>query len=106
MDEPGGNGEDGAPHSGAVTPALAVLAAALDAYLAEVHAGGLGRISDSDLVAETRALEVHRRRLAAADAVLISELERRNLPARLTTRSTSTLLPRAAAAYVLHRRMT
>src|SRR3978361_2128346 len=92
MDELGGNGEADALHSGAVTACLSVLSTALDAYLAEVEAGGLGRVSDADLLAETRAFEVHRRRLAAVDAVLISELERRNLPARLTSRSTSTLL--------------
>src|ERR1700710_1257069 len=90
MDELGGNGEGGALqlealHSGAGTSAL-------DAYLDEVQVGGLGRVSDADLLAETRAFEVHRRRLASVDAVLISELERRNLPARLTSRSTSTLL--------------
>lgn len=92
MDELVGNGEGGAQHSGAVTPALSVLSTALDSYLSEVDAGGLGRVSDADLLAETRAFEVHRRRLAAMDAVLISELEHRNLPARLTARSTSTLL--------------
>lgn len=96
MDELGG-GRRGAVqlqalHSGAVTPALDVLSAALDAYLAEVQAGGFGRVSDADLLAETRVFEVHRRRLAAINAVLIGELERRNLPARLTSRSTSTLL--------------
>ncbi len=92
MDEFVDNGEGGALHSGAVTPALAVLSAALGVYLVEVQAGGLGRVPDADLLAETRAFEVHRRRLAAADTVLISELERRNLPARLTTRSTSAML--------------
>jgi hypothetical protein len=92
MEETGGNGASGALHSGTVTPALAALSTALDAYLVEVQAGGLGRVPDADLLAETRAFEVHRRRLAAADTVLISELERRNLPARLTTRSTSALL--------------
>ncbi len=92
MAELGGNDESGALHSGAVTPALAALSTALDAYLAELQADGFGRLSDADLLAETRAFEVHRHRLAAADTVLISELERRNLPARLTTRSTSALL--------------
>ncbi len=43
MNESDGNGARDALPSGAVTPALAVLAAALDTYLIKVQANGLGR---------------------------------------------------------------
>jgi hypothetical protein len=49
-------------------------------------------VSDADVLAELRELEVLRRRLAVADHALIGELDRRGLPARLVMSSTSALL--------------
>jgi hypothetical protein len=53
------------------------LAAAADSFLTEVGDGGFARLSDADLLAEVRELEVLRRRLATADHVLVAELDRR-----------------------------
>jgi len=66
---------------GVVTASLAGLSAAVEGYLGLVAGGGLGRVSDADVLAELRQLEVLRRRLAVADHALIGELDRRASPA-------------------------
>jgi hypothetical protein len=68
------------------------LAAAVDCLLGEVAGGGFGRLSDADVLAEVRELEVLRRRLASADHALVAELDRRSLAGVLAMPSTSALL--------------
>jgi len=68
------------------------LAAAVDSFLAEVAAGAVTRLSDADVLAEVRGLEVLRRRLSVADHALVAELDRRGLAATLAMKTTSGLL--------------
>jgi len=79
-------------HGGVVTAGLAELSAAVGGYLGSVTGGGLGRVSDADVLAELRQLEVLRRRLAVADQALIGELDRRGIAGRLVMPSTSAVL--------------
>ena len=50
------------------------LAAAVESFLAEVGDGGFARLSDADVLAEVRELEVLRRRLASADHALVEDI--------------------------------
>ena len=68
------------------------LAAAVDSFLAEVAAGAVTRLSDADVLAEVRGLELLRRRLSVADHALVAELDRRGLAATLAMKTTSGLL--------------
>jgi hypothetical protein len=77
---------------GGAAAVVVPLAAAVDTLLAEVADGAVGRLSDADVLAEVRELEVLRRRLATADHALVAELDRRGLAAILAMPSTSALL--------------
>jgi len=77
---------------GVVTAGLAGMSSAVHAYLGSVADGGLGRVSDADVLAELRELESVRRRLAAVDHALIGELDRRGLAGRLVMGSTAAVL--------------
>lgn len=79
-------------HSGAASAGLVALSAAVQGYLDDIGSGGLGRVSDADVLAELRELEVVRRRLAVADHALIAELDRRGLAGRLVAPSTEAVL--------------
>ena len=57
-----------------------------------MQAGALATLSDADLLAEVRALEVARRRLQAADHRMVTGLVQRCLPEQLGTRSVANLL--------------
>jgi hypothetical protein len=92
--------------SGVVSAGQAALADALAPYLDQLH-GVIARCGDADLIAELRGLEVLRRRLAAADHVLVAALERRGIAGVVGPSSTSELLqdvlrlsPREAKARV------
>lgn len=76
---------------GAGTAALAAVSAAVQGYLAAAT-GELSQVSDADVLAELRELEVARRRLAVVDSALIGELERRGLAGRLVMGSTAAVL--------------
>ena len=67
------------------------LAVALAPYLDQLP-GVVARCGDADLIAELRGLEVLRRRLAAADHVLVAALERRGIVGVVGPSSTSELL--------------
>jgi len=73
-------------------PTTAALSAAVAGYLGSMEDSSLIRVSDAEVLAELRALEELRRRLAAADHALISEIDRRGLVGRLVVPSTSALL--------------
>jgi hypothetical protein len=73
--------------AGSISAELAAICAAVDAYRVEAV-----RLSDADLLAELRERETVRRRLAAQDLALVSELDRRGLAARLGPASTRDLL--------------
>jgi hypothetical protein len=77
---------------GGAAAVVVPLAAAVDTFLAEVADGAVARLSDADLLAEVRELEVLRRRLATADHALVAELDRRGLAAIAAMPSTSALL--------------
>jgi hypothetical protein len=79
-------------HGGVVTAELAEMSSAVHEYLASVAGGGLGRVSDADVLAELRELEVLRRRLAAVDHALVGELDRRGVAGRLVMGSTAAVL--------------
>jgi Domain of unknown function (DUF222)/HNH endonuclease len=79
-------------HGGEITPGLAGASAAVCDYLKSVADGELGRVSAADLLAELRALEVLRRRLAVVDHALVAQLDQRGLAGRLVMPSTSALL--------------
>src|SRR6185437_3922025 len=76
---------------GEATAGLASVDAAVDGYLAELP-GAAGVVSDADLLAEVRGLEMASRRLSSAWNVLLPEVERRGLPATLSMPSVSALL--------------
>ncbi|HEY0167869.1 MAG TPA: DUF222 domain-containing protein [Jatrophihabitans sp.] len=78
-------------HSGAVSAELASSLNAVRVYLHSI-ADVLSRVSDADVLAELRELEVLRRRLAAVDHTLIAELDRRAIAGRLTMPTTSAVL--------------
>lgn len=78
-------------HSGAISAGLAGSAHAVQAYL-DSTADGLSHLSDADVLAELRELEVLRRRLAVADHALIGELDRRGLAGQLVMATTSAVL--------------
>lgn len=67
------------------------LSSAVQAYL-DSTASGLNRLSDADVLAELRELELLRRRLAVADHALIGEVDRRGLAGRLVMATTSAVL--------------
>jgi hypothetical protein len=73
--------------AGSTSGELAAVIAAVDAYRVEPV-----RLSDADLLAELRERETVRRRLAAQDLAMVSELDRRALAARLGPVSTRGLL--------------
>jgi len=73
--------------SGAVKPDTATLSNAVHGYLDSLTQG-LTRVSDADVLAELRELEVLRRRLAVADHALIAEIDRRGLVGQLAMSST------------------
>jgi hypothetical protein len=77
---------------GGTAAAVLPVSAAVDPFLGAVSDGALNRVSDADLLAEVRELERLRRRLAAADHAVISELDRRGLAATLAMRTTPGLL--------------
>ncbi len=79
-------------HDGRVTPGLAGVSAGLDGYLSDVAAGCLGRVSDADVLAELRGLEVQLRRCAVVGHALITELEQRSVAGRLVMSSTAAVL--------------
>lgn len=79
-------------HGGGITPALAGLSSAVHEYLVLAGSGELARLSDADVLAELRELEVLRRRLAVIDEALIGELDRRGMAARLVMPSTAAVL--------------
>ena len=79
-------------HGGGTTAGLAAFTTALHGYLASVVSGVLGRVSDADVVAELRELEVLRRKLAVIDHALIGELDRRGVAGRLVMGSTAAVL--------------
>jgi hypothetical protein len=79
-------------HSGLVTDGLIGLSAALADYLGSVTSGELVRVSDADVLAELRELEVLRRRLTVIDHALIDELDRRGVAGRLVMGSTAAVL--------------
>ncbi len=88
------------------------MSAAVDAYLAGVADGVLGRVADADVLVEVRVLGVLRRRLTVADHALVGELDRRGVPGRLVMASTAALLqgvlrlsPRQAAGRVAAARL-
>ena len=74
---------------------LAQLAFAVQQYLDEVTGGLYDGLNDADLLAELRSLETLRRRLPVADHRLITQLERRDLPAQLAAVGTAALLQAA-----------
>jgi hypothetical protein len=77
--------------SGVVSAGQVALSAALAPYLDQLP-GVVARCGDADLIAEIRELEVLRRRLAAADHVLVAALERRGIAGLVGPSSTSELL--------------
>jgi hypothetical protein len=80
---------------GKASAALADVVGELSSYLDDVSAGLLGKLTDTDVLAELREFERLRRRLAVVDHALIAELERRALGGRLVLGSTSALLQAA-----------
>src|SRR6266849_3772485 len=77
--------------SGVVSAGQVALSDAVGSYLGEL-ADTVAKSSDADLIAEVRELEVLRRRLAAADHLLIAALERRGIAGLVGPSSTSELL--------------
>jgi hypothetical protein len=67
-------------------------AATVQAAISELIPCSLAGLSDDELLTVTRQLETARRRLEAFDAVLIPELESRNLPSKFMMRSTGAFL--------------
>lgn len=80
---------------GVASAPLAGVVGELAAYLGDVSAGLLGKLTDADVLAELREFEALRRRLAVIDHALVAELERRALAGRLVLGSTSVLLQAA-----------
>jgi hypothetical protein len=76
---------------GEATAGLVSVGAAVDGYLGGLPAAA-GVVSDADLLAEVRGLELASRRLASAWNVLLLEVERRGLPGRLSMPSVSVML--------------
>jgi len=72
----------------AVAPVLDRLQSAVD----EVAELGFDRLGEDELLELVRGVEMVKRRVEALDAVLIPQLQQRNLPARYSTRSVATLL--------------
>jgi len=63
------------PIDGGAAAVTVPLAAAVDSLLTEVGDGALARLSDADVLAEVRELELLRRRLGSADHALVAELQ-------------------------------
>jgi hypothetical protein len=77
--------------SGGVSAGQVALSDALSPYLDELP-GVVARCGDADLIAEIRELEVLRRRLAAADHLLVAALEQRGIAGLVGPSTTSELL--------------
>jgi hypothetical protein len=77
--------------SGVVSAGQVALSDALSPYLDELP-GLVARCGDADLIAEVRELEVLRRRLTAADHLLIAALEQRGIAGLVGPSTTSELL--------------
>jgi hypothetical protein len=77
--------------SGVVSAGQVALSDAVGSYLGEL-ADTVAKSSDADLIAEIRELEVLRRRLAAADHLLVAALERRGIAGVVGPSTTSELL--------------
>ena len=77
---------------GRSSDALTQLASAVQRYIDEVMADLYGKLGDADLIAELQSLELLRRRLPVADHRLLTQLEQREVAARLSAHGTAGML--------------
>ncbi len=77
---------------GVASTALLQHVASGSEYLGEIALGLLGKLSDADLLAEVRALEMQQRAIQTAWHALAADLEQRGLAARVGAPNTAALL--------------